>query len=84
MQAVLLHCIEQTKHKGGENLLTDSFYVAEILRRENKEVFNLLSEVEVNWSDIGVEDGVKFYKIHRAPVIAYVIYGMIYKTLALM
>nr|XP_022904847.1 gamma-butyrobetaine dioxygenase-like [Onthophagus taurus] len=66
----MLHCIVQTKNKGGENLLSDGFYVAELLRKENKEAFDLLSQTEVNWSDIGEEDGVRFYKIHRAPVIS--------------
>lgn len=67
----MLHCIVQTKTKGGENLLTDGFYVAEKLRAENKEVFDILSQTEVNWFDIGIEGGFKFHKILRAPVIGY-------------
>lgn len=61
----------QTESQGGESLLTDVFYVAEKLRRKNREVFDILSGTEVNWSDIGEEDGVKFNKIHRCPMIRY-------------
>lgn len=66
---IVLHCIVQTKVKGGENLLTDGFYVAEKLRTENREIFNILSTTEVNWFDLGIESGYKFHKILRAPVI---------------
>lgn len=69
---MLLHCIVQTKSKGGENLLTDSFFVAEKLRSENKEAFDILTTTPVNWFDIGVEGDQKFHKIMRAPVITYV------------
>lgn len=67
---VLLHCIVQTKSKGGENLLTDSFYVAEKLRAENKDAFDILTTTPVNWFDIGIEGDQKFHKIMRAPVIS--------------
>ncbi|KAF2889106.1 hypothetical protein ILUMI_17067, partial [Ignelater luminosus] len=67
--ATILHCIEQAKNRGGENLLTDVFYVAEKLRKENKELFHILSTVEVNWLDIGEEDGVQYHKICRSPMI---------------
>lgn len=65
----MLHCIVQTPSNGGENLLTDVFFVAEKLRSENKEVFDILTGTDINWSDIGEEDGIKFHKIHRAPMI---------------
>lgn len=65
----ILHCIEQTQGEGGENLLTDVFYVAEKLRRENKKIFDILSTVDVNWLDVGEEDGVKYHKIFRGPMI---------------
>lgn len=53
-------------------MLTDGFYVAEKLRAENKEAFDILSTTEVNWFDIGIESGYKFHKILRAPVIRWV------------
>ncbi|GJQ68900.1 hypothetical protein Trydic_g6091 [Trypoxylus dichotomus] len=74
---ILLHCLTQTKGKGGENLLTDSFHIAEKLRRENRDVFDILSKTDVNWSDIGEEDGVPFYKILRQPTISLDKYGNI-------
>lgn len=67
---ILLHCIVQNKGKGGGNLLTDAFYVAENLRNKNKDVFDVLASIDVNWLDIGEEDGVPFHKIHRDPIIA--------------
>lgn len=67
----MLHCLAQTKAIGGESLLSDAFYVAEKLRKENREAFDALSQIKVNWSDVGEEDGVKYHKIYRAPVIRY-------------
>ncbi|KAF2887150.1 hypothetical protein ILUMI_19023, partial [Ignelater luminosus] len=66
---IFLHCIEQTKTKGGESLLTDGFYVAEKLRSENKEIFDILSNIHVNWFDRGTDDQLEFNKVYRAPVI---------------
>ncbi|KAF2892072.1 hypothetical protein ILUMI_14101, partial [Ignelater luminosus] len=65
----VLHRIEQTKNRGGENLLTDAFYVAEKLRKENKKLFNILSTIDVNWLDMGEEDGLQYHKICRSPMI---------------
>ncbi|KAK9695648.1 Taurine catabolism dioxygenase TauD, TfdA family [Popillia japonica] len=74
---ILLHCIVQNKGKGGGNLLTDAFYVAENLRNKNKDVFDVLASIDVNWLDIGEEDGVPFHKIHRDPIIALDSHGNI-------
>ncbi|KRT80840.1 hypothetical protein AMK59_5279, partial [Oryctes borbonicus] len=74
---ILLHCLIQTKSKGGGNLLTDTFYIAEKLRKENRHVFETLSRTDVNWSDVGEEDGVSFHKIHRDPMISLDKYGNI-------
>ncbi|XP_018322233.1 gamma-butyrobetaine dioxygenase-like [Agrilus planipennis] len=67
---VFLHYVVQTESEGGQNLLTDGFFVAEKMRREMKEHFELLSTVHVNWSDYGTEDFVKFCNIFRTPVIS--------------
>lgn len=64
-----MHYLVQTIGKGGENLLTDAFFVAEKIRKENRGVFDILSQVEVNWVDIGEEGGIPFHKILMAPVI---------------
>lgn len=65
----LLHCLVQSKSSGGENLVTDGFFVAEILRRDYPDYFQILSRVRVNWCDIGNEDGNSYHYLLRAPVI---------------
>lgn len=65
----LLHCISQTKSPGAFNLLVDGFYVAEKLKRENPKAFECLTTTLVNWSDYGTQDGFRFEKIMRKPVI---------------
>ncbi|XP_053618114.1 gamma-butyrobetaine dioxygenase-like [Plodia interpunctella] len=65
----LLHCLVQTKSTGGENLLSDCHYVAHYMKQNHPEEYRLLTEVEVEWSDIGVEHGNEFFKLHRGPVI---------------
>lgn len=66
----MLHCLVQADvERGGESLLCDGLYHAEKLRKENKEAFDILSSVEVNWLDIGNEHGEKYHSIFRCPVI---------------
>lgn len=65
----LLYCLAQTDSTGGESLLADGFYVAEKLRVEDLDSFNILSSVEVNWCDVGAEHGDKYHSIFRSPVI---------------
>lgn len=65
----LLHCLVQSRSSGGQNTIADAFAVADHMRRERPEDFRLLSEVLVNWTDIGVDEGGEFHSIYRAPVI---------------
>jgi len=67
--ANILHCVVQTKSKGGSNLLVDAYHIADRLRKEHPSDFELLSQVPVDWNDIGSEDGRDFHNIWRAPVI---------------
>ncbi|XP_070493633.1 gamma-butyrobetaine dioxygenase-like [Chironomus tepperi] len=67
--ANLLHCLVQAKSEGAENLLTDGFYIAEKMRNEYPEEFEILTKVLVNWSDIGQEDNIHFHSLYRAPMI---------------
>ncbi|XP_032529083.2 gamma-butyrobetaine dioxygenase-like [Danaus plexippus] len=67
--ANLLHCLVQTNSKGGENLLSDCHYTARYMKQKHPDAYKLLTEVEVEWSDIGTEQGNEFYKLHRGPVI---------------
>ncbi|XP_034118526.1 gamma-butyrobetaine dioxygenase [Drosophila albomicans] len=65
----ILHCVVQTKSQGGSNLLVDAFHIADRLKREHPADFELLSSIDVDWNDIGSEDGREFHNIWRAPVI---------------
>ncbi|KAH8340002.1 hypothetical protein KR067_005701 [Drosophila pandora] len=65
----LLHTLEQSASPGGVNLLTDAFYVADILRERYPEQFRVLSQTPVDWADIGRDGDLQFHNILRAPVI---------------
>ncbi|EDW86495.1 uncharacterized protein Dwil_GK14708 [Drosophila willistoni] len=65
----ILHCVVQTESKGGSNLLVDAFHIADRLRSEYPEDFERLQRIQVDWNDIGSEDGREFHNIWRAPVI---------------
>lgn len=70
----LLHCLVQSASQGAQNLLTDGFYVAELMRKEYPQEYFLLSTVIVNWSDVGLEretSDVPFHSIYRAPMFCY-------------
>ncbi|CAH0727683.1 unnamed protein product, partial [Brenthis ino] len=67
--ANLLHCLVQTESSGGENLLSDCLYTAAYIKEHHPDKYKLLTEVEVEWSDIGIEDGNEFYKLYRSPII---------------
>lgn len=66
----LLHCLVQSKSSGAQNLLSDGFYVASLMKKEFPAEFESLSTVLVNWYDIGQEEtGPPFHSIYRAPMI---------------
>lgn len=64
----MLHCVTQSS-SGGANTLVDGFYVAELLREQNPNYFQILSSVKVNWCDYGEESGIKHQVLFRAPVV---------------
>jgi len=65
----LLHCLVQSKSCGAQNLITDAFYVAQLMKQQHPEEFKLLSSVIVDWNDIGQEaEGPPFHSIYRAPM----------------
>lgn len=76
----LLHCLVQTASQGGENLLSDCHYVANYMKANHPEQFKLLTEVEVEWSDVGTQDGLEFFKLYRTPVIVLDKHGEIKRT----
>ncbi|XP_014364955.2 gamma-butyrobetaine dioxygenase [Papilio machaon] len=65
----LLHCLVQTKSDGGENTLSDCHYVANYMKEHHPNQYRILTDMEIEWSDIGVENGNEFYKLYRSPVI---------------
>ncbi|CAH2050954.1 unnamed protein product, partial [Iphiclides podalirius] len=65
----LLHCLVQTESRGGENTLADCHYVAEYMRANHPEQYGLLADTQVEWRDVGVENGEEFHKLYRAPVV---------------
>ncbi|XP_055594982.1 gamma-butyrobetaine dioxygenase-like isoform X2 [Uranotaenia lowii] len=65
----LLHCLVQSQSAGGQNLIADAFYVAELMRHELPEDFAILAGTLVNWTDLGQDEGGQFHSIYRAPVI---------------
>lgn len=67
--ANLLHCLVQTDSQGGENMLSDCHYTAEYMKVNHPAQYSLLTDIEVEWRDVGIEDGNEFFKLHRAPVI---------------
>ncbi|XP_020646076.3 gamma-butyrobetaine dioxygenase [Pogona vitticeps] len=50
----LLHCIKQTP-TGGESEVVDGFYVANKLKEQNPQAFQILTSTYVDFTDIGVD-----------------------------
>lgn len=66
----LLHCLVQSKSSGAQNLISDAFYVANLMKEKFPAEFASLSTVLVNWTDIGQEEtGPPFHSVYRAPMI---------------
>jgi len=65
----MLHCLVQTEAIGGESQLTDALHVANKLKTERPEIYKVLTETPVDWSDIGQQFGYSFYSLYRSPVI---------------
>ncbi len=60
----MLHCIKQVQSEGGENQLTDVFYVANVLKEKYLEHFKTLTTIPVDFYDIGA-DAYKFHKQYK-------------------
>lgn len=63
----VLHYLKQSL-EGGRSTLADGFQIAERIRKEHPEAFEVLSQTPVNWVDRGTENGLKFHKILVTPV----------------
>ena len=71
-QVQFLHCIKQTECEGGENQFSDSFYAADILKKQYPEYYNLLCTAPINFIDIGADHYGDFFKLSRHPIFTYV------------
>ena len=65
----LLHCLVQSTSGGGQNTITDGFFVANYMKENFPGHFKVLTKTLVNWRDNGKEGGSDYDKILRAPVI---------------
>jgi len=68
--AVFLHCIEQHAGEGGETMLTDGFHAAALLKRDQPEMYKLLSETITSFRDVGT-DYTQFDKITQLPFLIH-------------
>lgn len=50
----LLHCIKQTS-TGGESEVVDGFHVANKLKKQNPEAFQILTSTAVDFTDVGID-----------------------------
>ncbi|RXG73542.1 Gamma-butyrobetaine dioxygenase [Armadillidium vulgare] len=70
---ILLHTLEQHRGVGGESTISDGFLATEILRKENPEAFDILTNTCVYFWDKGRAnnplENEEFYKINKAPII---------------
>lgn len=64
--AIFLHCIEQHQGEGGETMLTDGFQAAKLLKRDNPDMYSLLSSNVISFRDVG-RDFTQFDKITQLP-----------------
>lgn len=54
LQVQLLHCIKQTA-TGGESEVVDGFHVANKLKKQNPEAFQILTSTAVDFTDVGID-----------------------------
>ncbi|RXG73745.1 Gamma-butyrobetaine dioxygenase [Armadillidium vulgare] len=65
----LIHCIIQFKGEGGESQIADASHVARELKKNNPDMFKVLSETPVDWCDVGSDEGREFFKVFQSPII---------------
>ncbi|XP_069969453.1 gamma-butyrobetaine dioxygenase isoform X2 [Penaeus vannamei] len=66
----LLHCITQFSGDGGDSILADSHRVAVQMRELHPQKYRLLTDVLVNFRDVGVDNGFQYDIIARRPMIS--------------
>ena len=65
--------VKQHEGKGGESVVSDGFYAAEVLRANHPKAFQLLTNTSVYFWDKGqsncLDEQDEFYKITKWPII---------------
>lgn len=73
MQIIFIHCVKQHIGTGGESVISDGLFGAEILRRNHPEAFNILTSTDIYFWDKGHAnfdwEMDEFYKISKMPVL---------------
>ena len=69
LQIQMLHCIANSEVEGGENQFVDGLHVAEQIRRENLETFQLLTTQRVDFRVVGTDYVRGYHQRNRVPII---------------
>ena len=67
---LILQCVKQTESEGGDSEFVDTFFVAEIMRRDYPEYFKLLTTTPVDFIDAGSDVHGSFNKIGRHSILS--------------
>ena len=65
---MFLHCIEQHQGEGGDTMLTDGFYAADLLKAAEPDMYSLLSQTITSFIDVGT-DYTQYDKITQLPFL---------------
>lgn len=65
----IMHCISQTKGRGGDHLLVDSFHAANQMREKHPELFRVLTNTVVTFTDVGFDFVGHFHATARRTII---------------
>ena len=68
----MLHCINQAGTEGGDNVFADGFHAANQLRSSAPHHFEALSQLPVDFYDVGKEGDYDYFLRTRKPTIKYV------------
>ena len=64
----MLHCVRQSNTVGGDNVFSDGFHVAHQLSREQPHHYKALTNIPVDFYDVGKED-FEFHLRTRKPIV---------------
>jgi len=76
----MLHCIQQSGTEGGDNVFSDGFNAAEQMRKEQPEHFEALTQLPVDFYDVGREKDYDYFLRTRKPTVNMDENGEIYQV----